>query len=55
MEVIYLLLMKLHNGEDANFDSGTVEINIPVSFSTFDSPNTTSSDLYKHLIGQVLN
>ena len=31
----------------ANFaTSGTVEINIPVSFSTFDSPNTTSSVTY---------
>ena len=30
----------------ANFDGGTVEINIPVSFSTFDSPNTTSAVTY---------
>ena len=30
----------------ANFDGGTVEINIPVSFSTFDSPNATSSVTY---------
>ena len=30
----------------ANFTSSNVEINIPVSFSTFDSPNTTSSVTY---------
>ena len=31
----------------ANFaTSGTIEINIPVSFSTFDSPNTTSAVTY---------
>ena len=30
----------------ANFDGGTVEINIPVSFSTFDSPNTTNAVTY---------
>ena len=30
----------------ANFTSSNVEINIPVSFSTFDSPNTTSAVTY---------
>ena len=30
----------------ANFASSNIEINIPVSFSTFDSPNATSSVTY---------
>ena len=30
----------------ANFASSNIEINIPVSFSTFDSPNTTSAVTY---------
>ena len=30
----------------ANWDSSNVEITIPVSFSTFDSPNTTSAVTY---------
>ena len=30
----------------ANFDSANVEITVPVSFSTFDSPNTTSAVTY---------
>ena len=30
----------------SNFDGSNVEINIPVSFSTFDSPNTTSAVTY---------
>jgi len=30
----------------ANFGGSSVEINIPVSFSTFDAPNTTSSVTY---------
>ena len=30
----------------ANFDSSNVEITVPVSFSTFDSPNTTSAVTY---------
>ena len=30
----------------SNFDGSNVDINIPVSFSTFDSPNTTSAVTY---------
>ena len=31
---------------NANFNSSSVEINIPVSYSCFDSPNTTSAVTY---------